>query len=333
MMDREQEELQFMSFYGTFKEAFKIICSWTKIFSQITIALILPLSFIFLAHIQISDILFAKILTNEQALDYTRSGSPMYNRIADRLSSEWTVYWLFKGTYLLFVLVFSLLSTSAVVYTIASIYTGKGISFRKVMSVVPKVWKRLMVTFLCNFIIILGYNIVSLLVFVLWFLIMAPTIIGVVFLVILFVVYLVGFVYISVIWHLASVVSVLEDKYGIQAMVKSNALIKGKMLLGSAIFVMFQFTLVVIQIAFENLVVQDESLGRRVSYGIMCFVLLMMLILIGLAAQTIVYFICKSFHHENIDKSVLSEHLEVYAGEYYVPLKGRDVQMEQISGI
>ncbi|KAK9135068.1 hypothetical protein Syun_014398 [Stephania yunnanensis] len=256
-----------MSLYGAFKEAFKVICSWTKIFYQITFALILPLSFIFLAHIQISDILFAKILTNEHALDYTRSGSPMYNRIADRLSSEWTVYWLFKGAYLLFVLVFSLLSTSAVVYTIASIYTGREFPLR------------------------------------------------------------------SVIWHLASVVSVLEDKYGIQAMVKSNALIKGKMLLGSAIFVMFQFTLVVIQIAFESLVVQEESLGRRVSYGIMCFVLLMMLILIGLTVQTIVYFLCKSFHHENIDKSVLSDHLEVYAGEYYVPLKGRDVQMEQIPAV
>ncbi|GAU34592.1 hypothetical protein TSUD_15070 [Trifolium subterraneum] len=35
----------------------------------------------------------------------------------------------------------------------------------------------------------------------------------------------------------------------------------------------------------------------------------------------------QSYHHENIDKSALADHLEVYLGEY-VPLTAKDVQLE-----
>jgi hypothetical protein len=52
VMEREQEEMQFLGVFGIYKEAYKIIFSWRKIFSQITLALILPLSFILLAHVQ-----------------------------------------------------------------------------------------------------------------------------------------------------------------------------------------------------------------------------------------------------------------------------------------
>lgn len=42
-----------------------------------------------------------------------------------------------------------LLSTVAVVYTIASVYTGRELTVKKVVSVVPKVFTRLLITFLC----------------------------------------------------------------------------------------------------------------------------------------------------------------------------------------
>ncbi|KAF8404360.1 hypothetical protein HHK36_009243 [Tetracentron sinense] len=329
-MDREPEELQFLGLFGVYKEAYKIIFSCRKIFSQITLALILPLSFIFLAHIEISELLFGKIIHNEYALDNTRIDSPRYSRISDRLSSEWITFWLFKAAYFIFLLILSLLSTSAVVYTIACIYTSKELSFKKVMSVVPKVWKRLMVTSLSTFAIVFCYNIVAMLFLILWMFLIGPTDIGIAVLVILMILYFIGFVYMSIVWQLASVVSVLEDTYGIQAMIKSKALIKGKMWVSSAIFLMLNLSFIFIQVAFENLVVHGEfqGMGSRIGYGILCFFLLFKLILFGLVIQTVIYFVCKSYHHENIDKSSLADHLETYLGEY-VPLKGKDVQLEQ----
>ena len=87
-----------------------------------------------------------------------------------------------------------------------------------------------------------------------------------------------------------------------------------------------------IEFGFRKLVVQGGrhgiGAGARAGYGVVMWVLLVGVILLGLVVQTVVYFVCKSYHHESIDKSSLADHLEVYLGEY-VPLKGRDVQLEQ----
>ncbi|XP_027339432.1 uncharacterized protein LOC113853153 [Abrus precatorius] len=329
-MDREQEEMQFLGFFGVLKESYKIIAAWSKIFNKITLTLILPLSFIFLIHIEVSNILFGKIMHNTQQMMETPQGTPQYRKLSDIISSEWATFFLFKLFYFTLLLIFSLLSTSAVVYTVASIYTARDVTFTKVMSVVPKVWKRLMVTFLCSFVALFAYNVMSLLVFIIWALIFGGNSSGIAVLVALVVVYLAGFVYFTVVWQLASVVTVLEDSYGVQAMVKSNELIRGKM--GLSILIFFKLTVWfgLIQFLFKKMVVQGWSLGSvdRTIYGILCLVLFSQLYLFQLVIQTVLYFVCKSYHHQNIDKSALSDHLEVYHGEYE-PLKAKDVQLEQ----
>uniref|UniRef100_A0A2K2BEX8 Uncharacterized protein n=1 Tax=Populus trichocarpa TaxID=3694 RepID=A0A2K2BEX8_POPTR len=281
-MEREQEEMQFLGVFGIYKEAYKIIFSWRKIFSQITLALILPLSFILLAH----------IFNNQVELLGTEAGTKRYNKLSHRISSELAYFWLFEVAYLILSHIFSLLSTAAVVYTIASIYTDREVSFKKVMSVVPKVWKRLMVTFLSIFVAFFAYNAVAILVF--------------------------------------SAVTVLEEACGFKAMTKSRALIKGKMWTTIIIFFKLKLSFAVIHKAFQNLVVHGVSMNTatRVLYGVICLSLFLGLFLFELVIQTVIYFVCKSNHHEKIEKLALSDHLDVYHGEY-VPLNSKDVQLEQ----
>ncbi|WVZ18070.1 hypothetical protein V8G54_005392 [Vigna mungo] len=315
-MDREQEEMQFLGFSGVYRESYKIIFAWRKIFSKITLTLILPLSFIFLVHIEVSNILFGKIIKNSQQMMET--------------PQEWTTFILFKLIYFTFLLIFSLLSTSAVVYTIASIYTAREVTFSKVMTVVPKVWKRLMVTFLCTFAAFFVYNVMAVLVLIIWALTTGGRSGGVGLFVVLAIFYFAGFVYLTVVWNLASVVTVLEDSCGIGAMLKSNALIRGKMGLSVVIFLKLLVSFGLIQFLFKKTVVHGWRLGSvdRTLYGIVCLVLFSQLYLFQLVIQTVLYFVCKSYHHQNIDKSALSDHLEVYHGEYE-PLKAKDVQMEE----
>ncbi|GMP46590.1 hypothetical protein CsSME_00014679 [Camellia sinensis var. sinensis] len=316
-MDREQEEMQFLGLFGIYRESYKIIISWRKIFSQITLALILPLTFIFLAQIEVSNFLISKIVRTEIQLDETPIGTKKYNKLSDLISSEWTTFLLFKFIYFTFLLVFSLLSTAAVVYTIACVYTARDITFKKIMSVVPKVWKRLMITFLCAFLAFFAYHVLAFLTIVLWFFTVGFTKLGWFVFFVLWIIYVIGSLYLTIVWQLASVVSVLEDYKGLRAMLKSKDLIKGKIL-------------VLIQILFQKVVVYGELGGfSRVVFGILCFLLLFKLFLFGLVIQTVIYFVCKSYHHENIDKSSLSDHLEVYLGDY-VPLKTKDVQLEQL---
>ncbi|XP_030474836.1 uncharacterized protein LOC115692198 [Syzygium oleosum] len=329
-MDREQGEMQFLGLFGIYKESYRVIFSWRKIFSQITLALILPLSFVFLLHIQVSDVLFSKIVHNKIELDETRPETDRYNKISDVLSKEWAVYLIIKTFYFTVLLVFSLLSTSAIVYTIACIYTGREVAFGKAMSVVPRVWRRLMVTFLCVFMAIFVYIVVTVLILFTWALLIGSTNLGLVILAVLGIAYLVGFVYITLVWQLAGVVSVLEEDYGVKAMIKSKCLIKGKMGVSMLIFVPLNISGYLIQFAFERLVVHGRSTETvgRFGYGALCFLLLSMLMLLGHVVQTVIYFVCKSYHHESIDKSALSDHLEVYHGEY-VRLKSKDVLLEQ----
>ncbi|XP_075662989.1 uncharacterized protein LOC142632482 [Castanea sativa] len=327
-MDRAQEELQFLGFFGIFKESFKIIFSRRKIFSQITLALVVPLSFIYLAQIQISELLFSKIIDHNRALDNTPKNSTNYENLSHRISADWAYLWLFRIAYFTILLILSLLSTSAVVYTVACIYTAKEITFKKVMSVVPKVWKRLMVTFLWSFAILFVYNIVAIVIIGLLAVFFSNSVIGIVIIIILVILYLVGFVYISIVWQLASVVSVLEAIRGIQAMKKSKTLIKGKMGVAVAFFILLYTCFVGIDLVFENIVVLENvpDIAIRIVVGILSFLFLFKLILIALVVQTVVYFVCKSYHHQTIDKSALADHLEaVYLGEY-VPLR-KDVQL------
>ncbi|KAG2665740.1 hypothetical protein I3760_15G023100 [Carya illinoinensis] len=300
-MDMEQEDMQYLGFFGVCREAFKIISSWRKIFSQISLSLVLPLSFIFLAQMEVSELLISKEITLSLCL--------------------------FKAAYLIFSLIFSLLSTSAVVYTIACIYTGHEVTFKKVMSVVPKVWKRLMLTFVCTFLAYFAYIIVAaLILFVIsTFLILINTkLFSLLYVLLVF--FVVGFVYLSIVWQLANVVTVLEDICGFHALRKSTALLKGKMWVATFIFLLLGLCHLAIQISFQMLVVRSGSLGAvsRFVYGIVCLVLLFMLLLFGLVLQTVIYFVCKSYHHANIDKSALSDHLAGYHIGGHVPLKAKD---------
>ncbi|XP_057543841.1 uncharacterized protein LOC130823232 [Amaranthus tricolor] len=337
-MDREQEELQFLGFFGICKESIKIICTWSKIFTKLTLTLIIPLSIIFLANDGFSTFISSKIITNANTLDYIPPGTPTYNKISNLITSEWITFWIIKLVYFIFLLIFSLLSTSAIVYTIACIYTSKDVTFKNVLSVVPKVWKRLMVTFLWNFGIMFAYNIIwffiSLIIILIWLMFINPNSnellgLNIVF-PITFVIYLLGFAYINVIWQLACVISVLEDIYGVQAMMKSKDLIKGKMGISCLVFLVFTINLVGIEFLFEQIEVIDWRIGfvGKFGYGILCLVLLTLLFLFGLVVQTVIYFVCKSYHHENIDKSSLAHHLEGYLGEY-VPLNSKNIQMEE----
>ncbi|PIN16525.1 hypothetical protein CDL12_10824 [Handroanthus impetiginosus] len=111
-------------------------------------------------------------------------------------------------------------------------------------------------------------------------------------------------------------------------MAKSQALIKGKMGVSLAVFFMVGLCFFGTEFMFKALVVfVDYGIGKRIGFGILSLVFMSILMLFGLIIQTIIYFVCKSYHHENIDKSSLSDHLGSYLGEY-VPLKSKDVQLE-----
>ncbi|XP_042002528.1 uncharacterized protein LOC121751799 [Salvia splendens] len=111
-----------------------------------------------------------------------------------------------------------------------------------------------MVTFIWYFAIIFAYNVVLIVGAIL---LDQIDVIGPLSLIAFATAYLIEFLYITIIWHVVTVVSVLEESYGINAMTKSQDLIKGKMGVAFAVFMVIGVCFFAIQLMFEMLVVQE----------------------------------------------------------------------------
>ncbi|KAI3835912.1 hypothetical protein MKW92_025548, partial [Papaver armeniacum] len=276
-----------LGFFGIYKEAYRITISWKKLFSQITLALILPLTILYLSDIHISDFIISKAYPNN-------------------VRAKWIAYGITSFVYLILILLLFFFSTSVVACCISCFYTSKETTFKKVVRVFPKVWGRLLVMFLLLF-LILGICAVAYLALIYWF---AASFNGpegegrykvLAFVISLSVPFFIGLVYVTSVWNIAMVISVLEKSYGTKAMVKSMKLIRGKIWI---IFAGITFTYSLLVVAGDIL-----DLVGEVFVGIVCYLLATVLIHFSLVIQTVVYFVCKSYHNEEI--SNVAAHLEV----------------------
>ncbi|KAL5574701.1 hypothetical protein UlMin_016400 [Ulmus minor] len=318
-MDLAPEELQFLSIPDILRESTSIPKQSPRTFYLITLTLIFPLSFAILAHS-----LFTHPLLNQLNSPYA---DPSQN------DHRWTLLLVFQFCYLIFLFAFSLLSTAAVVFTVASLYTSKPVSFSNTVSAIPKVFKRLFITFLWVSLLMVVYNFVfvSFLVLLIVAIDTQNGFLVLFSLVVIILLFLVVHIYITALWHLASVVSVLEPVYGFAAMKKSYELLKGKTRVASILVFVYLAICMVIGGVFGVVVVHGgERYGVfvRIVFGGFLVGVLVIVNLIGLLVQSVFYYVCKSYHHQGIDKSALHDHLGGYLGEY-VPLKS-SIQLENL---
>ncbi|XP_010696334.1 uncharacterized protein LOC104908866 [Beta vulgaris subsp. vulgaris] len=318
-MDLQPEELQFLSLTDIVKESISIPKLSPRTFYLITLSLIFPLSFAILAH----SLFTHPILTHLQD-----PSTPIQSQ-----SHEWVLLLVFQFFYLLFLFTFSLLSTAAVVFTVASLYTSKQVSFTSTIAAIPSVFRRLFNTFLWVSLLMLCYNLVFIILLVLIIVAVDTNSTFLLFfsMLLAFGLFLFVHVYITALWHLASVVSVLEPIYGFAAMKKSYELLKGKVLM-AGVFV-FGYLLIcgLISGTFAAVVVHGDSSTSvfvRILVGGFLVGVLVIVNLVGLLVQSVFYYVCKSYHHQGIDKIALHDHLGGYLGEY-VPLKS-NIQLESL---
>lgn len=322
------EELRFLGTFGIVIEAFTILLhsSRRKLLWALALTLLLPLSFASLGH---QNLIFGPLLLkiNQKTMEAAIHPGGTARR---ELASEWRELLLVLAAYIAFVVTFSLLSTAAVVYTVASIYSASTkklkLSYGRVLSAdVPRVWKRLMSTFLWYFIISLGFMVASLLAIYLLIIIFLPAMLSppvggkvayeldlpsTIFVgVLTIVVFLCPQIYITMVWYLASVVSVLEDKYyGLAAIWKSSNLIKGKRMTMLVLLILSSIFSGIIGWVFRYAVangrIHGVGLAARVVNGTILLGLFCFGNLIVLLTQSVLYFVCKSYHHESIDDNL-----------------------------
>ncbi|XP_062105689.1 uncharacterized protein LOC133817246 [Humulus lupulus] len=318
-MDLSAEELQSLSIPNILRESISIPKQSPKTFYLITLTLIFPLSFAILAHSLFTHPLLAQ-LQNPYA-DPAQTGH------------RWKLLLVFQFCYLIFLFAFSLLSTAAVVFTVASLYTSKSVSFSSTVSAIPKVFKRLFVTYLWVSLLMVVYNLlfVGFLILLIAAIDIQNPFLVVFSLLVIVLLFLVVHIYITALWHLASVVSVLEPIYGFAAMKKSYELLKGKTRVAAMLVFVYLAICMFIAGIFGAIVVHGgakSGVFSRIVVGGFLVGVLVIVNLVGLLVQSVFYYVCKSYHHQGIDKSALYDHLGGYLGEY-VPLKS-SIQMENL---
>ncbi|KAK9110358.1 hypothetical protein Sjap_018418 [Stephania japonica] len=330
-MDREPEQFKHLGFAGIFKDGFKITFSKEQsIFSKILLAFILPFCILTMIHLELSSYLSLKIYDH----DISINDEPHHHRFKHKQVAEWIIFLVINVSYFLIgILVFYLFSISSTTYTVACIYASKANSFKQVLrTATTKVWKRLACTFVLYLFIQIVYGIIAS-IFLALALALAKSnhlrILGFILLIIVVILFIMGFVYVNVIWGMASVVSVLEDSRGLRAMKRSKGLLKGKMKVAIAIFVVFQVVLIGMQVGY-SILASIGGLGVRLGVGIVCFFVLLMMCLLGLVVETVLYIVCKSCHHERVDQASLADILEGNVGRYdRVGEMEKGVQLEQ----
>ncbi|KAI3926616.1 hypothetical protein MKW98_014263 [Papaver atlanticum] len=130
-----------------------------------------------------------------------------------------------------------------------------------------------------------------------------------------------------VVWNIATVVTVLEKDYGRKALAKSMRLIVGKIWVSCAVFSLLEIAFTGIIFTFVYLVVYGNkmSLVGKVFVGIGCYLLMTIWIHFSLVVHTVVYFVCKSYHNEDI--STVTTHSEVPVIQLG---RQNDVQLERV---
>ncbi|KAL8229379.1 hypothetical protein R6Q57_014279 [Mikania cordata] len=113
---------------------------------------------------------------------------------------------------------------------------------------------------------------------------------------------------------------------------KSFEILKGRTWMGSVLVFGYFVICGAINGLFGSIVVH----GGEYSYGVFARIVvggflvgvLVIVNLVGFLVQSVFYYVCKSYHHQGIDKNALYDHLGGYLGEY-VPLKS-SIQMENL---
>ncbi|XP_011658451.1 uncharacterized protein LOC105436010 [Cucumis sativus] len=144
--------------------------------------------------------------------------------------------------------------------------------------------------------------------------------------IIFMIIFFAGDLYLILTWQLSKTVAVLEELCGFKAMARSKALVKGKMRMVIKLFSLLSLPIEVVQLVFSHFLVQSTIVGivGKLVLIIIWMLLLSFFLLVSLVAQTVLYFVCKSYHQELAEKLSISDRLQRYLLTHYDPLKVED---------
>ncbi|KAL6013673.1 hypothetical protein ACLOJK_004171 [Asimina triloba] len=287
------------------RETIRILRANSTCFMAIAAALICPVSAILLSNALVNQAI-VKDLTVRLWLLARSSGLPLIpllkqscQRFAEMLTSAAFCF--------PFYITFLLLAKAAIVYSVACTYAGKTVVGSKFFVTVAKIWRRVICTYMWVCMAIIGC--VTLFVALLAIVCNTFLLFGFPSELILYpallveVIFAVFFAHTIIICNLATVISVLEDVSGPQALLRSVFLIKGQTHIGLLIFLGSTIGMAFVEGLFEHRV-KTLSYGdgsSRLWEGPLLVVMYSFVVLVDSMMSAVFYFTCRSSSLEAFD--------------------------------
>nr|GEU69728.1 hypothetical protein CTI12_AA240190 [Tanacetum cinerariifolium] len=217
-------------------------------------------------------------------------GTPEYTELLVAITKDAGTFLGIEAAYIVFLFFVRLFAETAVVIIASCYYNGNNLSLKELFTTVIKTWTRPFVTMFYVQLLALGYTSLFFLSFLVPSLILFDhSKILITLLIVMAIIFVTLNLYLSIVWNLAVIVSVVEDTYGLSALGKAREVVKGNRVNGFLLNLLYMLLLVVIFAAVYKL-----SPMMPIVVGVIEFILIGVLSMFQFLAYSAFYFKCKN---------------------------------------
>ncbi|XP_060171045.1 uncharacterized protein LOC132602038 [Lycium barbarum] len=281
----------FFSFVGILRESIQLIPKNGKIMGLITMFYLILTSIFFLIFKFTSDSLLRDMFIKESLIPISSTNGSSLGNLLSSIKENFKLVLAIDFSFILSYFIISIFSTSTIILISSTSYHDKTLNFKDLGIKILRSYKRLFFTMFYTTILVIGYFFFCLS--------MATPLLAtsnlydfsmvIIFAIFAYIFYL----YLSVVWVLALVVSIVEEGYyGVMALGKAGKIIKGNEMKGFILNIVFNLLALIIFVGTR--IVKDEKwiVNKNISMLILvngsC-----LLKVFELVNYTVLYFHCK----------------------------------------
>ncbi|KAK9076798.1 hypothetical protein SSX86_005132 [Deinandra increscens subsp. villosa] len=276
-------------FLDLLKAPFKIISNYGKLMGITAIVYLIIYSISYLLGTLSTQPFLLDLTIKLMNLASVQPGSPEFTKLLVAIAEDTGIFLGIEAAYTVLFFFIAVFTQTAIIIIASCYYSGYDLSPKELMFKISKTWTRPFVTLIWVQLLSLGYTSFFLFLFMIPSLLLVKNpfipIIVLIFLAILFI----GFyIYLSVVWSLGVVVSVVEESYGFSALGKARDLVNGKKVYG---FLLNLFIIIVGSVVL--IIVATLSPANPILVGVIQTILIGVISMFQFMAYTGFYYQCK----------------------------------------
>ncbi|OMO51022.1 hypothetical protein CCACVL1_30051 [Corchorus capsularis] len=296
-------------------DTYKIYLKNGRLMALIAALIISLHSMLYLFNIFSLKPLISDLLIKQSFLLLTSPGTPEFTNVFVGIQSDIKIFAGVEWIFLLLSAIASIFFTVSITHASALIRGGKTTSMKDLVIRTIRSWKRPFVTSFYITLFSLGYIFLSLITLLPLVLILGNQVISSYSGILLSILAMVFYIYLSVVWNLSIIVSILEEKSGIQALGKADGIVKGMKLQGFILSLVLTILSVILFQGFRWIINFNVKRSETVRILMVLLVLnsIWMVRMFGHTAYTVLYYKCKKNHGEEVELEAEMEYTKIPA--------------------